>query len=51
MKSEFIAKLLYTFQDKTKLYLVQEYMGGGDLKSHFLKKKKFSEAYTSNFLP
>jgi serine/threonine protein kinase len=39
--------MLYAFQDRDNLYLVMDLLSGGDLRFHFSKKKRFSEAETS----
>ena len=39
-----------SFQDLDNLYLVMDYLSGGDLRFHLIKKKKFSESQTSKFL-
>ena len=40
--SPFIVKLNYSFQTPTKIYLVMEYISGGDLFQFLRKKKRFS---------
>jgi len=35
------------FQDKDNLYLVLDYLSGGDLRYHIGKQKKFTEEQTS----
>ena len=39
----FLANLNYSFQDKEHLYLVLDYLPGGDLRFHMYKNKFFSE--------
>lgn len=39
----FIIKLKYSWQTKTNLFLVMDYMPGGDLLKHLLKVKRFPE--------
>ena len=45
--------MLYAFQDRDNLYLVMDLLSGGDLRFHFSKRKRFTEAETrtSLFLP
>jgi serine/threonine protein kinase len=38
----------YAFQDKENLYLVMDYMAGGDFRFHISRRRKFTEAQTSN---
>lgn len=37
----------YAFQDKEYIYLIMDYLGGGDLRYHIIKNYKFSETRTS----
>ena len=39
----------YAFQDKENVYLIMDYLGGGDLRYHIIKYFKFDEEKTSNF--
>lgn len=39
--------MAYAFQDRENLYLVTDLLGGGDLRFHIGKKRKFSEEETS----
>ncbi|KAH9808025.1 hypothetical protein DFH28DRAFT_936840 [Melampsora americana] len=41
--SKWIVRLLYSFQDLDNLYLVMEYMIGGDMLNLLIEKDKFSE--------
>jgi serine/threonine protein kinase len=38
--------MLYAFQDRTSLYLVMNFMEGGDLRYHIAKKHQFTESET-----
>ena len=38
----------YAFQDKENLYLIMDFLGGGDLRYSFIKRKKFNEKETRN---
>ena len=37
----------YAFSDKENLYLVMDYMAGGDLRFHISRRRRFKEAETS----
>ena len=39
----FIANMHYAFQDYSNLYLVQDYLSGGNLRYQMIKRKKFTE--------
>ena len=41
--NSFIVKLRYAFQTKSKLYLVVDFMNGGDLFYHLKKQSNFDE--------
>ncbi|KAJ3219453.1 hypothetical protein HK099_004687 [Clydaea vesicula] len=43
--ANWIVRLIYTFQDKDYLYLVMEYLPGGDLLSLLIKKDIFEEEF------
>ncbi len=43
----FLVNMNYAFADKENLYLVMDFLGGGDLRFHIFKRKRFSEAETS----
>ena len=43
MNHPYIVKLNYAFQTTSKLYLVMTYLGGGDLRTHLSRDKRFSE--------
>jgi serine/threonine protein kinase len=43
----FIINMQYAFQDRECLYLVMDFLGGGDLRYHLIKNGKFSEEKTS----
>jgi len=47
LKHPFIVNMHYAFQDFENLYLVLDYLYGGDLRYHISKQKKFSEEQTS----
>ncbi|KIL65992.1 hypothetical protein M378DRAFT_23793 [Amanita muscaria Koide BX008] len=44
--ADWIVKLYYSFQDRDYLYLVLEYMGGGDLLNLLIEKDVFEEDFT-----
>lgn len=44
LKHPFIVNMHYAFHEKDSLYLVNDWMPGGDLRFHLIKKhKKFTE--------
>ena len=43
LKHSWIVNMNLAFQDKDNLYLVMDYMSGGDLRYHITKQRKFSE--------
>lgn len=45
-----IVKLFYSFQDKQNLYMVMEYLPGGDLMGLLIKKDTFSEVETRHYI-
>ncbi|KAH8107922.1 kinase-like protein [Cristinia sonorae] len=44
--AEWIVRLFYSFQDRDHLYLVLEYMGGGDLLNLLIERDVFEEDFT-----
>ncbi|TFK23660.1 kinase-like protein [Coprinopsis marcescibilis] len=48
--AEWIVKLHYSFQDRDNLYLVLEYMGGGDLLNLLIERDVFEEDFTRFYL-
>jgi len=38
----------WAFQDKDNLFIVMDYLAGGDLRYHICKQKKFNEEQSSN---
>ncbi|KAJ6587159.1 kinase-like protein [Mycena vulgaris] len=44
--AEWIVRLYYSFQDRDNLYLVLEYMGGGDLLNLLIERDVFDEGFT-----
>lgn len=49
LKHPFIVNMHYAFQDRDNLYLVLDYMKGGDLRYHLTKLRTFTEAQTKFF--
>ena len=47
LKHPFIVNMYYSFQDYENLYLVMDYLTGGDLRYHISRHKLFSENQTS----
>lgn len=50
LKHPFIVNMYYSFQDYDNLYLVLDYLDGGDLRFHISKYRKFTEEQTSKYL-
>ena len=50
MDSPFIVNMHFAFQDKDNLYLVIDFLSGGDLRFHISRHKKFSEEQTRFFI-
>ena len=48
--SPFIVNMHYAFQDNNNLYLVIDYLNGGDLRYHISRYHKFSEEQTRFFI-
>ncbi|KAF4665017.1 hypothetical protein FOL47_004836 [Perkinsus chesapeaki] len=44
--TDWVIDLKYTFMDKHFLYMVMEYLPGGDLMTHLIRKDKFNEVET-----
>ncbi|KAF8650451.1 hypothetical protein AX16_005253 [Volvariella volvacea WC 439] len=44
--AEWIVRLYYSFQDRDHLYLILEYMGGGDLLNLLIERDVFEEDFT-----
>ena len=48
-KNEFIVNMQCAFSDKYNLYLVMDYLPGGDLRFHIGKMRRFNELQTKFF--
>ncbi|KAF9051116.1 kinase-like protein [Hymenopellis radicata] len=48
--AEWIVRLHYSFQDRDNLYLVLEYMGGGDLLNLLIERDVFEEDFTRFYI-
>lgn len=46
LRHPFIVNMRYAFQDRLHLYLVADYMSGGDLRYHLTRFQKFTEQQT-----
>ena len=46
IKHPFIVNIHYSFQDKDNLYLIIDFLQGGDLRYHLCKEKQFTEEQT-----
>lgn len=44
LKNDFLVNMIQAFQDRETLYLVMDYLPGGDLRHHISRKKRFSES-------
>ena len=45
----FFINMHYAFQDRENLYIVLDYLSGGDLRYHICKQKRFKEEQASIF--
>ena len=50
LHNPFIVNMYYAFQDKDNLYLVMDYLKGGDLRFHLTRHIRFSEEQTRFFI-
>ena len=50
LKTEWIVTLYRTFQDQQNLYMVMEYLPGGDLMSHMMRLESFTESQTRFYI-
>ena len=50
LESPYIVNMHFAFQDRDNLYLVMDYLSGGDLRFHLSRHKKFSEEQTRFFI-
>lgn len=50
LKHPFLVNMIYAFQDRENLYLLMDLLGGGDLRSHLMKRRTFSEEQTKFFI-
>lgn len=48
--AEWIVRMHYSFQDRDNLYLVLEYMGGGDLLNLLIEKDVFEENFARFYI-
>jgi serine/threonine protein kinase len=48
LKHPYLVNMFYAFQDRDNLYLIMDYMSGGDLRYHIGRQRRFSEEQTSN---
>merc|ERR1719384_646763 len=49
-KDSWVIGLHYTFQDDSFLYMVMDYLPGGDLMTHLMRKDTFNEAETRFYI-
>ena len=50
LKHPFIVNMVYAFQDRTNLYLIMDYMPGGDLRFQIGRVEKFPEHIVKFFV-
>ncbi|EGR27877.1 protein kinase domain protein [Ichthyophthirius multifiliis] len=50
LKHPFIVNVHYSFQDRDNLYLIMDFMEGGDLRYHIGRQRKFTEEQTKFFI-
>lgn len=50
LKHPFLVNMTYAFQDRENLYLVMDYINGGDLRYHIGKCRRFSESQSKFFI-
>ena len=50
LHNNFIVNMYYAFQDKDNLYLVMDYLKGGDLRFHLTRHNRFSEEQSRFFI-
>ena len=50
LRNDFIVNIYYAFQDKDNLYLVIDFLSGGDLRYHVSRYHSFSEEQTRFFI-
>jgi serine/threonine protein kinase len=50
LKHPYLVNMFYAFQDRDNLYLIMDYMSGGDLRYHIGRQRRFSEEQTRFFV-
>jgi serine/threonine protein kinase len=50
IRHPFIVNMHFAYQDREKLYLVMDYLSGGDLRYHIGRQKRFTEDQTRFFI-
>jgi serine/threonine protein kinase len=50
LKHSFLVNMAYAFQDRENLYLVMDYLNGGDLRYHIGKCRRFTEPQCKFFI-
>ncbi|CAK59082.1 unnamed protein product (macronuclear) [Paramecium tetraurelia] len=50
LKHPFLVNMNYAYQDKETLYLIMDYMSGGDLRYHIGRMRRFNEEQTRFFV-
>ena len=46
LNNPFIVNMYYAFQDRENVYLVMDFLSGGDLRYHICKYRRFTEEQT-----
>jgi serine/threonine protein kinase len=49
-QNAWVVRLYYSFQDALHLYLIMEYVPGGDLMTQLMRVEKFSEDWTRFYI-
>eukprot|EP01017_Pseudomicrothorax_dubius_P034528 TRINITY_DN4747_c0_g2_i9.p1 TRINITY_DN4747_c0_g2~~TRINITY_DN4747_c0_g2_i9.p1 ORF type:complete len:292 (+),score=27.91 TRINITY_DN4747_c0_g2_i9:132-1007(+) len=50
LRHQFLVNMICSFQDRDNLYLVMDYMTGGDLRFHICRNRRFNETQTKFFI-
>jgi serine/threonine protein kinase len=50
IRHPFYINMNYAFQDRENLYLIMDYVDGGDLRYHIGKRRRFNETETKFFI-
>jgi serum/glucocorticoid-regulated kinase 2 len=50
LKNPHLVNMHFAFQDRDNLYLIMDYLSGGDLRYHLCERRRFDEAQTKFFV-